>query len=152
MPPFLLPPLWVLGGAWPTCSTRGPRVRRRCRPPQGDLNLPGLSRPRGLCSGHPLVRKEDPPDVVPGAVIPVITVEAAPRFGRDGLYHHPVRALEQVLDGDVVSSPRAGDAPGHVVKSHLDPTPDYGRVVLSLQPRPCHSHQRVRKFAYDQPV
>jgi hypothetical protein len=75
--------------------------------------------------------------MVPGAVLPVVTVETAPRFGRDSLDHHPVRALEaglgkQVLDFDVVSSPRAGYAPGHVVKSHLDPAPDHGRVVLEL--------------------
>jgi hypothetical protein len=126
-------------------------------PPQRDRNLPGLSRPRGLRCVRPLVREEDPPDVVPGAVLPVVAVEAAPRFGRDGLYHHPVCALEagqvlQVLDGDVVSSPRAGDAPSYVVKCHLDPTPDYGRVVLELQPQPYHSRQRVREFSNDQPV
>jgi hypothetical protein len=39
---------------------------------------------------------------------------------------------EQVLGFDVVSSPRAGYAPGHLVKSHLDPAPDHGRVVLGL--------------------
>jgi hypothetical protein len=57
--------------------------------------------------------------MVPGAVLPVFAVEAAQRFCRNGLYHRPICDLEagqvkQVLDGDVVSSPRAGDAPGHV--------------------------------------
>jgi hypothetical protein len=55
--------------------------------------------------------------VVAGAVPPVIAVKAAPRLGCDCLDHHPVSALEaglceQVLDPDVVPSPRTRDAPG----------------------------------------
>jgi hypothetical protein len=60
------------------------------------------------------------------------------------------RLSEQVLDLDVVPSPCARDTPGDVVQGHLDPTQDHGRVVLLLQPRPCHGRQRLRELAYDQ--
>jgi hypothetical protein len=59
-------------------------------PPQRDLDLPGLCRPCGLCSGSPLVREDDPANVVSGAVPPVVAVKTAPRLGRNGLDHHPV--------------------------------------------------------------
>jgi hypothetical protein len=146
MPPFLPSPSWSPGGAWPTCRVGDDGVA----PPQRDLDLPDLRQPCGLCGGSPLVREEEPADVVLGAVPPVVAVKTAPRLGRDGLDHHPVCALEaglseQVLDLDVVPSLRAGDTWGDVVQGHQDPTPDHGRVVLLLQPRPCHGRQRVRQ-------
>jgi hypothetical protein len=64
--------------------------------------------------------------MVAGATPPVIAVKRAPRLSCDCLDHHPVRALEaclgkQVLDPDLVPSPRARYAPCDVIESHLDP-------------------------------
>jgi hypothetical protein len=112
-------------------------VKKVSPPSQRDFDQPGLRRPRSLCQARPPVREEESADVVTGAVFPVYAVKASPRLGRDGLDHHPVRALEaglceQVLDPDVVPSPRACFAPGHVIESQLDPAPDHVRVVLGL--------------------
>jgi hypothetical protein len=94
-------------------------------PPQGDRDLPGPGRLGCLCRGCLVVSAQDHPDVVQGAVLPVVAVVTASRLGRDGLHHHPVGALypgqvKQVLDGDEVAPPCAGDAPGHIIEGHLD--------------------------------
>jgi hypothetical protein len=58
---------------------------------------------------------------------------------------------EQVGYRDVVPKLYPRDAPGIVVKRHLDLAPGGLRVLLVGHPRPGHRRQRVRELAHNKP-